>query len=85
MADHFPRFQAIFVLLDCEDPLFACLEKKDSFAESLVNWISGKVLNVPNLKNEFPVDGLPVGEIFSVPFPMEHPSLTFCLINTISR
>ena len=45
--------------------MFACLEKKDSFTESLVNWISSKVLNVPNLKNEFPVDGLPVGKTSS--------------------
>ena len=55
------HLQAIFVLLDCEDPLIACLEKKESFVGSLFSWISSKVLTVLTANNQFPLEGLPIG------------------------
>lgn len=56
-------FQAIFVLLDSEDPLFACLEKKEAFLDSLFSWISCKVANVLSTTNDFPLEGFPSGTL----------------------
>jgi hypothetical protein len=59
----FILLQAIFVLLDSEDPLFACLEKKESFSEALFTWITSNVqhLLLAN-QNEFPLEGLAAGK-----------------------
>ena len=62
--DFYPK--AIFVLLDSEDPLFACLEKKEAFSESLFSWISAKVSEVLCANNEFPLDGLTLSKALNI-------------------
>jgi hypothetical protein len=52
------------VLLDCEDPLFACLERKEVFTEALFGWIFSKVLNVVRDYEEFPLEGFCIGTGF---------------------